>query len=62
MDEVAKYTDSLGATICSDLGNPLLTKLQFQRYVDWLLRLDKGEKVTLKEERKSATKYSFQVW
>ncbi|KAI8089706.1 uncharacterized protein BX664DRAFT_280848 [Halteromyces radiatus] len=44
LDKVAKYTDSLGATICNDLGNPLLTKLQFQRYVDWLLRLDKGEK------------------
>ncbi|ORZ22378.1 hypothetical protein BCR42DRAFT_167306 [Absidia repens] len=44
MDVVAKYSDSLGATICSDLGNPLLTKLQFQRFVDWLLRLDKGEK------------------
>ncbi|KAI8342796.1 Cullin repeat-like-containing domain protein [Chlamydoabsidia padenii] len=43
-DQVAKYTDTLSATICSDLGNPLLTKLQFQRYVDWLLRLDKGEK------------------
>ncbi|CAO3614650.1 unnamed protein product [Cunninghamella blakesleeana] len=44
MDQISKYTDSLGATICNDLGNPLLTKIQFQRYVDWLLRLDKGEK------------------
>ncbi|CAO3638718.1 unnamed protein product [Cunninghamella echinulata] len=44
MDQISKYTDSLGATISIDLGNPLLTKIQFQRYVDWLLRLDKGEK------------------
>ncbi|KAI9029667.1 Cullin repeat-like-containing domain protein [Phycomyces nitens] len=41
--QVQKYTDLLCATISHDLGNILLTKLQFQRFVGWLLRLDKGE-------------------
>ncbi|KAF7729574.1 exocyst complex component exo84 [Apophysomyces ossiformis] len=40
---VKKYTDSLCTLICHDLSNTLLTKLQFQRYVGWLLRLDKGK-------------------
>ncbi|KAL0088986.1 Cullin repeat-like-containing domain protein [Phycomyces blakesleeanus] len=41
--QVQKYTDLLCTTISNDLGNILLTKLQFQRFVGWLLRLDKGE-------------------
>ncbi|KAI7864510.1 Cullin repeat-like-containing domain protein [Spinellus fusiger] len=38
-----KYTDQLCEIISHDLGNILLTKLQFQRFVGWLLRLEKGE-------------------
>lgn len=41
------YTNSLSSCISHDLGNTLLTKLQFQRLVNWLLRLDKGEEVCL---------------
>ncbi|KAI8384379.1 Cullin repeat-like-containing domain protein [Radiomyces spectabilis] len=40
---VQHYTESLCDLICQDLGNTLLTKLQFQRFVNWLLRLNKGE-------------------
>ncbi|KAG0191120.1 exocyst complex component exo84 [Apophysomyces sp. BC1034] len=40
---VKKYTDSLCTMICHDLSNTLLTKLQSQRYVGWLLRLEKGK-------------------
>ncbi|KAI9259607.1 Cullin repeat-like-containing domain protein [Phascolomyces articulosus] len=41
--QVEKYTESLSSIISHDLSNILLTKLQFQRLVNWLLRLDKGE-------------------
>ncbi|KAI8142748.1 Cullin repeat-like-containing domain protein [Fennellomyces sp. T-0311] len=40
---VDKFTESLGDIISHDLSNILLTKLQFQRLVNWLLRLNKGE-------------------
>ncbi|KAI8070323.1 Cullin repeat-like-containing domain protein [Gongronella butleri] len=43
MDQLATSTEALSSTIANDLSNPLLSKLQFQRYVDWLLRLGKGE-------------------
>ncbi|KAI9316768.1 Cullin repeat-like-containing domain protein [Dichotomocladium elegans] len=42
-ERVQKYSESLASIISHDLGNTLLTKLQFQRLVNWLLRLDKGE-------------------
>ncbi|ORY93831.1 Cullin repeat-like-containing domain protein [Syncephalastrum racemosum] len=41
--QVQKYTELLCTTISSDLSNTLLTKLQFQRLVNWLLRLNKGD-------------------
>ncbi|KAI9476614.1 Cullin repeat-like-containing domain protein [Zychaea mexicana] len=41
--QVDKYTESLSSIISHDLSNILLTKIQFQRLVNWLLRLDKGE-------------------
>ncbi|CDH50968.1 nuclear mrna via spliceosome-related [Lichtheimia corymbifera JMRC:FSU:9682] len=40
---VQKYSESLASIISQDLQNTLLTKLQFQRLVNWLLRLDKGD-------------------
>ncbi|ORX62655.1 hypothetical protein DM01DRAFT_1330781 [Hesseltinella vesiculosa] len=42
-DQLVKSTETLSDTIAHDLSNPLLSKLQFQRYVDWLLRLGNGE-------------------
>lgn len=44
---VQKYSESLASIISQDLQNTLLTKLQFQRLVNWLLRLDKGDEVSL---------------
>jgi exocyst complex component 8 len=44
-DQIEHYTDTLSQIISRDLSNTLLTKIQFQRYVNWLLRLDKSEKV-----------------
>ncbi|KAI7850919.1 Cullin repeat-like-containing domain protein [Circinella umbellata] len=41
--QIEKYTESLSSIISHDLSNILLTKLQFQRLVNWLLRLGKGE-------------------
>ncbi|KAI8352539.1 Cullin repeat-like-containing domain protein [Blakeslea trispora] len=41
---IEHYTDILSQIISRDLSNTLLTKIQFQRYVNWLLRLDKSEK------------------
>ena len=46
-DHINHYTDALSQIISRDLSNTLLTKIQFQRYVNWLLRLDKSEKVRL---------------
>lgn len=46
-DHINHYTDALSQIISRDLSNTLLTKIQFQRYVNWLLRLDKSEKVDL---------------
>ncbi|GAA5808941.1 hypothetical protein MFLAVUS_002341 [Mucor flavus] len=43
-DHIEQYTDTLSTIISRDLSNTLLTKIQFQRYVNWLLRLDKSEK------------------
>ncbi|RCH88784.1 exocyst complex component exo84 [Rhizopus stolonifer] len=43
-DNIEHYTDILSQIISRDLSNTLLTKIQFQRYVNWLLRLDKSEK------------------
>lgn len=43
-DHIEQYTDILSTIISRDLSNTLLTKIQFQRYVNWLLRLDKSEK------------------
>ncbi|GAN06766.1 nuclear mRNA splicing protein [Mucor ambiguus] len=43
-DHINHYTDALSQIISRDLSNTLLTKIQFQRYVNWLLRLDKSEK------------------
>ncbi|KAI8647760.1 Cullin repeat-like-containing domain protein [Parasitella parasitica] len=43
-DHINRYTDELSEIISRDLSNTLLTKIQFQRYVNWLLRLDKSEK------------------
>lgn len=48
-DHINHYTDALSQIISRDLSNTLLTKIQFQRYVNWLLRLDKSEKVELNE-------------
>jgi hypothetical protein len=45
-DHIEHYTDTLSQIISRDLSNTLLTKIQFQRYVNWLLRLEKSEKVT----------------
>ena len=50
--QVEKYTESLSSIISNDLSNILLTKLQFQRLVNWLLRLGKGEEVKTKEKKK----------
>lgn len=47
-DHINHYTDELSQIISRDLSNTLLTKIQFQRYVNWLLRLDKSEKVEFK--------------
>lgn len=44
-EQINHYTDVLCQIISKDLSNTLLTKIQFQRYVNWLLRLDKSEKV-----------------
>ncbi|KAI8366414.1 Cullin repeat-like-containing domain protein [Choanephora cucurbitarum] len=43
-NNIDRYTDILSQIISRDLSNTLLTKIQFQRYVNWLLRLDKSEK------------------
>lgn len=43
-DHIEHCTDTLSTIISRDLSNTLLTKIQFQRYVNWLLRLDKSEK------------------
>ncbi|OBZ84285.1 Exocyst complex component EXO84 [Choanephora cucurbitarum] len=43
-NNIDHYTDILSQIISRDLSNTLLTKIQFQRYVNWLLRLDKSEK------------------
>ncbi|KAI8977021.1 Cullin repeat-like-containing domain protein [Mycotypha africana] len=43
-DQIEHYTDELCTIISKDLSNTLLTKIQFQRYVNWLLRLGKSEK------------------
>ncbi|KAI9254022.1 Cullin repeat-like-containing domain protein [Sporodiniella umbellata] len=43
-ENMAHYTESLGSIISRDLSNTLLTKIQFQRYVNWLLRLERSEK------------------
>jgi hypothetical protein len=43
-DHINVYTDKLSDIISRDLSNTLLTKIQFQRYVNWLLRLDKSER------------------
>lgn len=47
-EHINHYTDVLCQIISKDLSNTLLTKIQFQRYVNWLLRLDKSEKVSQK--------------
>lgn len=46
-EHINHYTDVLCQIISKDLSNTLLTKIQFQRYVNWLLRLDKSEKVNV---------------
>lgn len=43
-EHVMHYTETLCSIISRDLSNTLLTKIQFQRYVNWLLRLDRSEK------------------
>lgn len=43
-DHIEQYTDTLSTIISRDLSNTLLTKIQFQRYVNWLLRLGKSER------------------
>ena len=43
-DHINHYTDELSQIVSRDLSNTLLTKIQFQRYVNWLLRLDKSER------------------
>ncbi|KAI7904033.1 Cullin repeat-like-containing domain protein [Cokeromyces recurvatus] len=43
-EHINDYTDMLCDIISRDLSNTLLTKIQFQRYVNWLLRLNKSEK------------------
>ncbi|KAI8971198.1 Cullin repeat-like-containing domain protein [Pilobolus umbonatus] len=43
-DVIEQYTDTLSVIISKDLSNTLITKIQFQCYVNWLLRLDKSEK------------------
>ncbi|RCH85044.1 exocyst complex component exo84, partial [Rhizopus azygosporus] len=43
-EHVAHYTDILCSIVSRDLSNTLLTKIQFQRYVNWLLRLEQSEK------------------
>ncbi|KAG1445714.1 hypothetical protein G6F56_009819 [Rhizopus delemar] len=43
-ENMTHYTEILCSIISRDLSNTLLTKIQFQRYVNWLLRLDRSEK------------------
>ncbi len=43
-EHIEHSTDTLSNIISRDLSNTLLTKIQFQRYVNWLLRLDKSER------------------
>ncbi|KAI9472182.1 MAG: Cullin repeat-like-containing domain protein [Benjaminiella poitrasii] len=43
-EHINHYTDMLCEIISRDLSNTLLTKIQFQRYVNWLLRLNKSDK------------------
>ncbi|CAO3675871.1 unnamed protein product [Umbelopsis ramanniana] len=42
-EEIDTYVDKLSKAIGRDLSNSLLTKVQFQRNVNWLLRLGLGE-------------------
>lgn len=44
-EEIDTYVDKLSKAIGRDLSNSLLTKVQFQRNVNWLLRLGLGETV-----------------
>lgn len=44
-EEIDTYVEKLSRAIGRDLSNSLLTKVQFQRNINWLLRLGLGETV-----------------
>lgn len=49
-EEIDVYVEKLSRAIGRDLSNSLLTKVQFQRNINWLLRLGLGETVCASEE------------